>query len=368
MRVCLITEKPSLGETVTPYLAEMHPDLDPDGFTCVFVCPYTHLNSQFRYPRGLSLRDYPYVGEPAYEPFTFDFAALLQGTYRLPRFGFEPGDDTAAPGRLPCVRLAPTALPPGHALEEALRRLRMADVVYVALDPGDASTLAFDRCMESTGIDAGRFAVLRLTSLDSTTIRREIRHPAGVREAWYADHVSAARTRRRFDYAYQVNALAVHRQAMRSLGIPADADVPSKYGLQLLYDMRASAPVRDGEWIDRMCRWEGTGRWRDLRNPAGIRPGLGGPASQIHILESLVRSGLAQRLDGGPTGISALGRAFLAGLHPGSEDIDLPFRLEAWKSDPDGRRKVDRYIRTFFGRQIRFAGRRPGHADAGAAA
>jgi hypothetical protein len=367
MRVCLITEKTSLGANVLPYIHEMHPALDPDGFVCAFVSPFTHLNTCFRYPRNLAMRDYPWAGEPAYEPFAFG-ASGPKGSlaFMSPRFGFvsEPGGGPVLePARFPAQ--IPEPVDPGG---EAARRLRTADIVYVAVDPGASSTLALDRCLDFLGVDPRRVAILRLFSLSSAHIRTALADPARIADPWYAHDLAAAGVRRRFDYAYQVNALALHGQAMRAAGAETNAQPPTKYGLQLLYDMHGGSLRTEGELVHDMGSWEGTGSHRDLRDEHGYRPSLGGTASRHQILHGLTETGLTEWRGERHVAVSTLGLRFLSLLHPNSRDRDLPFRLEAWKTDPDGTAKVDRYIRTFFGRQIRFLARRLASHDAGEAA
>jgi hypothetical protein len=42
-------------------------------------------------------------------------------------------------------------------------------------------------------------------------------------------------------------------------------------------------------------------------------------------------------------------------LHPDCEDPDLPFRLHAWcEAGAAAKPAIDRYIKTFFGKQKRF--------------
>lgn len=53
---------------------------------------------------------------------------------------------------------------------------------------------------------------------------------------------------------------------------------------------------------------------------------------------------------------TALGETFLSALHPDCEDRDLAGRLHLWCEEglASARPKIDRYIRTFFGKQMRF--------------
>jgi hypothetical protein len=358
MRVCLIAEKSSLGLQVLPIIDEMHPDLDQGSFTCAFVNPYVHLNSRFRYPRGLSFHDYPFTGEPAYEPFAFGSESSEIGPHFLPKFGFRIDRSTQEPESrdpswrpaswVPCV---PALVEP---YAESIMRLRAADVVYAAVDPGPSSMLALDRCLAALGLCDRRVAIPHLTSLSHASLVRAFRNAGHPGDEAYEDSVARGRLRRRFDYGYQVNAQAVHGRTLRLAGAARDARVPSKYGLQILYAMRRHGPTSEGLWVDAMDRWKGTGRYDLLRNEWGNRVGMAGLASRHVILQELQASGLATKVDPREVGISELGERFLDFLHPDSEDTDLPFRLEVWKGEADGSDRIDRYLRTFFGRQIRY--------------
>ena len=114
-----------------------------------------------------------------------------------------------------------------------------------------------------------------------------------------------------------------------------------------------------------MQEWAGTGRYR---HEAGFGPwGLGGPASRLQIMKDLGRAGLADTANPRRIAVTDLGLRFLDMLHPDSEDRDLPFRLHAWTFLPEdvAGPKVDRYLRTFFGKQIRHLARQPDHAVPG---
>jgi len=347
MRVCLIAEKHSLGCFVLPHILELHPGLNQDAFACAFVSPYVHLNACFRYPRGLSFADYPFTGEAVYEPFSL-MPTWTQ--FSKPSLGFLPTEFDDGTGITHYRFLQP---PPMDDLQpEVVRRLKAADVIYAAMGPGQSSTLALERCVSGLGLHVQRLEIPRIYDLSRVALRKAFASPSGTTDGWYGRHISEATVRRRFDFGYQVNALAVHGRAMRLAGAASDAQVPSKYGLQILYDMRRGPPLKEGQLMDRMMGWEGSGRYEYTGN------GMGRVVSRMTIPGSLVRSGLVDDLGGGILTVSPLGHRFLGTLHPDSEDRDLPFRLEIWKAAPDGVSRVDRYLRTFFGRQIRYQARR----------
>lgn len=72
------------------------------------------------------------------------------------------------------------------------------------------------------------------------------------------------------------------------------------------------------------------------------------------MVEGLVRNGLLIE-DDKYYSITAKGQEFLSLLHRECNDQDLPYRLHQWCQNwNDSKPTIDRYLRTFFGRQKRF--------------
>lgn len=122
------------------------------------------------------------------------------------------------------------------------------------------------------------------------------------------------------------------------------------------------SPMKTGQVIGMMARWSGTGRYTQKHQvPGAHRVSLGSPASMHKIIENL---GMAGLLDGHQESeqepalwqISERGLALIDRLHPDCEDPDLPFRLDAWAAAGYASMPaIDRYVRTFFGKQLRFS-------------
>jgi hypothetical protein len=112
----------------------------------------------------------------------------------------------------------------------------------------------------------------------------------------------------------------------------------------------------DGQVINLMQKWAGTGRYPARAGAAGLR--FGSAASRLPILDNLLGAGLLARteVDGKhAVQVSARGQELLNRLHPDCEDPDLPFRLHAWcEAGAASKPAIDRYIKTFFGKQKRF--------------
>ena len=355
MRVCLVTEKHVYAVWLIEALHRRYPALDPQGFACAFVSPYTHLNPEFALPRNLAWRDYPFSGEPAYRPF----AMHPQGCHPSFRPRFTP--ETKPAGVEDGYRVVACDRRFDDPEGEAMRRFMAADVIHVALDAGESEALAVDRLARHLGpACSARIRISPLRSTDPDSLDRAIASPEPLDGPWMRTNLGPARVRRRFDYGFTVNALAVLRRTMTEAGAPADARVPSKFGLQALYHLRRDGPLSRNDWHESLSKWRGTGRYEDA---PGYRPGYpnscGSPPAITALPGVLGESGLVAQGADGRIGITALGLRFLDRLHPACEDRDLPFRLNLWKALPEeeGNAKVDRYLEVFFRRQIRFLAR-----------
>ena len=365
MRICVLADKPSILDVVLPHLREMHPDMDSGAFAFAQVHPIYHLNPYFDLPRGLSWRDYPFSGGPRYRPFRFGYPGRGGGWESGLRFGSDEGVVVGEDGETvmdedgsPWKRWGMEKVP-GDPTTEALARYRSADVVYAVVDPNPSDWLALSRALEFLDLPARcEVRIPWINDLKDERVRAALAQPFGPGHVRYAEMLARGRIRRRFDYGYLANSLAVHGRTLRQAGAAPGAPVPSKYGIQTLYDLRARGAASEARLVWRMQEWTGTGKYR--REDVYPWVGLGGPASRFTILETLARAGLTRVGDKRVHGLTDLGHRFLDLLHPDSEDQDLPFRIHAWTGMPEAEAnaKVDRYVRTFFGKQVRFLSKR----------
>jgi hypothetical protein len=232
-----------------------------------------------------------------------------------------------------------------------------ADLIVFANDPDHSGIGAFEVIMHDVFGDdrAMNCPALMLSSCDKIGLDRTFANMLPFGEM-FAQTIQYGRIKRYFDFNWNMNALAVMGEAMRRSGVPADAPPLSKYALQLLYELRHEASCAENEILQRMYRWVGTGRYQ---YPKGDwRPTLGGMASRHQIIENLTEAGLLVRteLKGvARLSVSARGHSLLELLHRDCEDRDLPFRVHAWcKEGEAAKPAIDRYIKTIFGKQLRF--------------
>lgn len=254
----------------------------------------------------------------------------------------------------------------------ASSELRSPDLLVCACDADHTGAVTFEVAIEylqgkGRANDCPTVKIVDLSS-DAIEAAFSAMAPFSVAHAASAEY---GRVKRYFDWNFNVNSFAVLGAAQRRAGVPDGphplsrvAPLLSKYALQLLYDLHARPPMPDGLVISLMHRWPGTGRYQVV--PGEWRAQLGSPASRYPILDNLISAGLLARTQvDGKQGVlvSARGRTLLGLLHPDCEDPDLPFRLHAWcEQGAASKPAIDRYIKTFFGKQKRFLA----HASDGA--
>lgn len=232
--------------------------------------------------------------------------------------------------------------------------LSQADVLICATDDSYGGTFNFVNLLRHHGIpltdDIMRW---RITSLVDADLDRSLQEMVPITHPEVMHRVRQGEARRYFDYNYAINALPVLGMLLRRAGAPASANFVSKNGLQLIQHLvrEAVPPLREGELIRLMSGWPGSGKY-------GVCT-MGSPMSHAKIIGDLRDAGLLQvlpdvedqplRLE-----VTTAARAFVASLHRGMKDPDLPHRLARWADEwPASKPSMDTYLRTMWGRQKR---------------
>lgn len=344
MKIVILAEKLSAFLSAARSVAA----ISPPGATIVgcLAHPYNLMAPLFVFPRGLSLRDYPHSKTPAYRAFSMDGWK--------PSFSWHTAEPSHGGDGWTTYPLAPSE-------GEAENHFSDADRIVVMMDADATSALLTRRILDqmlALGHADPRVVAPLLLSWEDDVLTK-----AFSAECPYSDGLGqfAARgvVRQRFDYNFAMNANVILRPIQHMAGMPADAPPMSKYAVQTLYACRGlGGGVSEGKLIDLMSTWKGTGKY-----PKTFGVALGSPASRASIVKALKETGLLEVSDEGKRSlvrISDTGLRMLDLLHPDCEDTDLPFRIDAWSLLPEeeGKAKVDRYIRTFFGKMGRYARRR----------
>lgn len=328
MNILIISEKPSISRHIAP-IARAH--WPTDAITFVHANPFG--NIKFSYPRGRHMQDYPVISAPVNRLVPWgDWACM-------PKIMNAEGDLTEVP--------------------MSLDHFTSADLIVSACDPDHTGAMAFEILMAQVFGDdrAQDCPALRLPCLDDATVRAAFKNLSPFGEA-LKHSLDYGRTKRYFDWNWNVNALAVLGEATRRVGVPAGAPPVSKGALQVLYALRKKGAMTEGQLHHLMSHWSGTGRY-PIEGSAW-HPGIGSCSSRAQIINNLLEADLLTRQAHPPAkprllALSDRGQALLDSLHPDCEDADLPFRLDDWcnKGLDVSKPLIDRYIRTFFGKQLR---------------
>lgn len=306
----LVVEKPSASARFAPVAARMWPDHAIYFVYTMYIGVY-----EFKYPRGLSLADFPFVGEPSWK---------RREDFHWPVHTFDSKG----------ARVLATV-----SMDEALLQ---ADTIIFVGDPDGAGAVAYHRLLtEVLGPEAANLArpAAALYSWVERDVECAFTQLSSTADDWFQRILAQGQARRYFDFNYNSNALAIHGAALRATGpVPEDFFL-SKYALQLLYLLR-DRPCSVGAAVQLLMKRK-----------------MGSAASRCAIIDRLKEVGLVEQLPGrAELAVAPRGHALLASLHPDSQDPHFGERYARWQETwPASKPAMDRYIRTFFGKQKRFA-------------
>lgn len=361
MKIAILAEKnSSLSRCVKP-IAEFHGATG--AITALTVHPHMIVSRHFSYPRGLKIKDYPLAKEQAFKPIDFNSRDMMRrDVWKSVTMADGTGwhatitEETCSVVKGPNGRW--TTIDPADGIRDA-------EKIVVFADPDPSGCLSMAMILDQIlplGRNDPRVEVVHAWQQDEDYIREALAR-SGSFETTSERYLRAGRAKQRFDYNYALNANVILRMIQQDIGIPADTPPLSKYALQTLYHMRTlTEPKSHGSLFATMQKWRGTGRYAPK---AGV--GIGSPSSRDDIVTQIVEAGLAdtvalKRANGSPQKalrISTDGLRLLDALHPDCEDADLPFRIDAWQAmtEDEAAARIDRYIKTFFGKMKRFAER-----------
>lgn len=309
-------EKPFAAHRLAPYISAMYGASKRRAFA--IVGNYLGLY-RFNYPHGLHMTDFPLIREPIWTP-------RIDAQDRV----YEILDGKAY--RASAV--------------DYVALLKNASSITFAADPDASAAIGFHTLLSQTlGQDRAleRYPAIIIDSFLHDRICKALEAGSTTEDEWFKSVRNAGIARRFFDYNYNLNAMPLFGATLRSAGCTEAGYLISKYSLQILYALRDSHTITgDYDLLAFMAKWRGTGRYS--------RVGIGSAASRCAIIDGLRSSGLIRS-----TGITPLGEKFLGLLHPDCRDLDIPGRLAEWENNwPSSKSKIERYLRTFFGKQKAF--------------
>jgi hypothetical protein len=344
MKIVVIADKPSAIREWAHTARIVFPEIDVERSLSLKIHPY--YERIFAFPKHLKASDFPFSGAPSFNTIDLGARSAYHGTH----------------GEISSHKVADfdgTPIPIGHS--EILARLREADVIIDGVDAWPSDQAMFDLVWNQVFGDGSedKIAAPFLTSYSSDAMVAALAVASRERGRSRVAHlVRYGRSKWRFQYGFTINANAVLRPLQRSAGVASDAPPLSPFSLQLLYALKNSGPLSESKIVELMSYWTGSGRYPRQREGFTRMTQFGSPASRSLIIRNLQ---LAQLVTSGatePVEVSPLGNRLLELLHPDCQDPDLSFRLDEWFKLPEleAQVKVDRYLRTFFGKQMRFQG------------
>jgi hypothetical protein len=230
--------------------------------------------------------------------------------------------------------------------------LLQSDEVIYAADPDHSSCRNFVAFLDFYGSEEERSKKHRAAVISSWSQVDLVRSFSNfvIFEDYFERSAKYGICKSYFDLNYAANALAVFGNLLRSLGMPAQESYLSKYTLQLLYWFAdQDRPHSESHVYHFLSHWKGTGKYHSTWNK------MGSPASMGVIINNLKNMRLVDTWDRRLV-ISTQGRRLVEAMHPNCRDSDLLYRLDEWCNQglSVSKPKIDKYIRTFFGRQLAF--------------
>lgn len=159
--------------------------------------------------------------------------------------------------------------------------------------------------------------------------------------------------KRLFEYWWHVNSILVFGELCRHAGLIGDPAI-SKYELMSMFVAKA-LPLKFSEhvFLDALISHKGSGRYPCSADGSENLGQIGTSTSRSEIIKTMLKRGFLHRHEDRMLSISPQGFLSLDRLSPKSFDQDLPLRLVEWMKHGEVD-AVKRYIRTFFGRQLRY--------------
>lgn len=318
--IIIYTEKPSMALSLGSYLKKYYPNEK-----LITICDMYFSNIHFKYPKNMKWKDYPQI-----HPTQFNIRDLSHWRcLEVPNKENIEGKDLI-PYNLTC------------------EEIRSSKVIYGG-DTGTNTYLFYIFMNEINNIDILQQPIefMNLLALDKNSIEKSYQERFDNFQ-YYKQIVHAGMTKRYFEYNYNINSLAIFGKTLERINInPMNANKLSKYVIQLLYFLNENPSMTEGQILESMHNWKGTGKYSTY----GM---LGSLAARVQMIENLLDLGLIVNNKKYYV-VSSLGQEFLSFLHKDCEDSDLPFRLEIWQAQKfeDVKSKVDKYLETYFSKQKR---------------
>jgi len=334
MKTLLITEKYSVASALCDAI-----DLSIE--SCDIFCVHPHHVWRYKLQK-LSFDQVPFVGEPP------KVSNLLDSNHL-----FVPSPlHFVISGKSVWAGSVSALMEQVETLKSNLTSGVYEQVVCIG-DADPIGQLNIKRGLELVEVPDGiGVSFIKSSSLYSERLKYEYNNRSLINESDFS-LVSGQLLKNKFDYWWNSNSAIVLSEAAKFAGLEADP-VISKYEALLMQHLDVTfknSEFFESDLIRMMHRWVGTGKFKG--EDFDYWYGLVSTSERGRIVKQMQYRGFLSDSNGSLS-ITEKGRDFLRLLHPRSLDLDLPFRVEAWRiGQGGGEATAKRYIRTFFGRQLR---------------
>lgn len=329
--IVIVSEKPQYSIIAGKHIAQSYPNEE-----IIYVHTYGINTITFKYPSKLRLSDYPRVSEPKYKVSNETFLGkdILSKSYK---------------------HIDGEMIPINHSKSELEAIFSKNPDVIILCDSDQRGVFSSDIFLSFFAPEMlnEEKKVIWADTLDEKNLAKQVAQPSSTNSHVYKSLLAEAKVKKFFEYNFNMNALVILREPFnKSFGKEVIMQI-SKYELQLLLFIKDTNHRITEEFLYRkMNNWKGTGKYNDQRVE------LGSPSSRYDIIKNLISIGAISKNDE-EIFLTEKGNTFIKMLHKDTEDLDLPHRISKWQIDGIDLAfpKIERYIKTFFGKQKRFNGK-----------
>lgn len=334
-RVLIVTEKPHHAHVMRELWEQRH----PDDHVLDFCTPPRRGSFRYHLPRDLPLSAVPIIADVVLER---DFTTA-------------PSTGVLSVFNQPFCRLADSA-----------------DLLVCATDPDPEGTQNFLDLLSGHDINTPHDQIqwVRWVHMTPEGAGCALDEGLTVADPAFEHLAGSGKAKQYFDYLWTLNSLPVFGELLRATGAADElsrarsyseedgdfwSSMLSKYALQalLLLEKDEAREWKRGE-VSLLMHG----------NPLSKKESpIGTAMSRETIVDWLIRADLLEYIPAArpldvQLRISERGEMFLGLLHKDCFDPDLAHRIAVWgQTWPESKPQIDRYIRTFFGKQLRFQSR-----------
>jgi len=339
--IAIVAAKPFVVNAVLPTIMPDHAEHR------IVIVPYWiwGMFRKFAMPRGLRMSDMPYTGTPHWMHWDMpDMSVAYErnGDGRIP-LEMSQFEALATADEIICM----TDASPVEAHSAAMLMAHAFGMSMIGDDYASLERIGEPNAKEPLPFPEVRY--LPLDSLKAEDVKRNWMRGLTTHSPEFLDLVKQQCCIRFFNIAFQVNSRMILDSILRDLNPAYEGGMIIKSSLQILYVIADNCGMSMDRLKRVMIEWKGTGRHPDVP--------IGELANRHQAVENLANAGLI-RIKNDMYTVSPVGASFLAALHKDCRDVDQFARLDAWARQwPASRPAVEKYLRTFFGKQKRLNGR-----------